>query len=104
MATGKKEFTYAGETFTYSVIDDFDCEDFHDHVGEVVDLLRVDFVDGYKFRLYVELFGLEDGNPTFANPTIHIFPRNHSLSRNKQRTIQHILKTHNLPKIPANFY
>lgn len=97
MAKLTKQYTYLGEEFSYFVTDNFDCDDFDFKVGEEVNILRLDFGDGLKFRLYATLIAFDDNLPTFAYPTISIFPRSSNISKNQQDIVHYLLKRHNLP-------
>ena len=94
-----KQFTYLGETFSYSVIPDFDCDDFDFHTGEQVTLLRVNFTDGLKVRLYAELAFFEDSVPSFVYPTIK--PEISNIGQKHIEVVQYLLKKHNLPLYQA---
>ena len=96
MTAKPRSFKYLNENFTYTVNSDFDHQDIEYYPREEVDLLRVNFGDGTKVRIYADLISLESGVPEFDNQTVIVFPKL-PLVKAKLDIVEQLLRKHSLP-------
>ena len=101
MTTTTRVCQYLNERFTYNINNDFDDQTFVSN--QEVDLLRVNFEDGTKVRIFADLTNIEDGIPSFAYPEVIIFPKL-PIGTNKIKVVQHLLRKHNLPTVSASYF
>lgn len=97
MSSTAKEFTYRGETFSYFCNIDIEPSDLPEFDNKTL-LLRVDFADGPRVKLYASTCLDEVVDQVcFKEPEVYLLPRTASLTDKQYKAVRVILKFHSVP-------